>query len=113
MCIISSAFDTDFASDSNSNLLLDQGNNVKINTDESTPLPKPELTLTQMWSTLNCWLLFICGTYMIGAGIMLTTNLSQMVESLEYSNVLSASITIFSVSQACGRVCIGFVSEYT
>jgi len=68
--------------------------------------------LYQMLQTPEAWLMLWTTTILVGAGTVETNNLSQMVESLNYSpDVTSASLALFSVAQALGRVVTGSLSE--
>ncbi|KAL3929743.1 MAG: hypothetical protein SGBAC_012077 [Bacillariaceae sp.] len=68
--------------------------------------------LYQMLQTPEAWLMLWTTTILVGAGTVETNNLSQMVEALNYSpDVTSASLALFSVAQALGRVVTGAVSE--
>jgi predicted MFS family arabinose efflux permease len=49
--------------------------------------------------------------WLIGAGIMISNNLTQMCESLGFKPFHSAAITLFSLSQAASRVLMGALSE--
>ena len=51
-------------------------------------------------------------TILVGAGTVETNNLGQMVESLNFPDVVTpSSLALFSVAQALGRVSTGSVSE--
>jgi MFS family permease len=68
--------------------------------------------LYQMLQTPEAWLMIWTTTILVGAGTVETNNLGQMVESLGFSPVVaSASLALFSVAQAAGRVATGALSE--
>jgi hypothetical protein len=68
--------------------------------------------LYQMLRTPEAWLMIWTTTILVGAGTVETNNLGQMVESLGFSPVVTtASLALFSVAQAAGRVATGALSE--
>jgi hypothetical protein len=68
--------------------------------------------LYQMLQTPSAWLMLWTATILVGGGTVETNNMGQMVESLQFPPVVtSASLALFSVAQAAGRVATGAVSE--
>ena len=68
--------------------------------------------LYQMLRTPEAWLMIWTTTILVGAGTVETNNLGQMVESLNFPDVVTpSSLALFSVAQALGRVSTGSVSE--
>lgn len=58
-----------------------------------------------MLQTPSAWLMVWTTTILAGGGTVETNNLGQMVESLHFSDVVTpASMALFSVAQAAGRV---------
>ena len=83
---------------------------------DTAPIQQPEqsqdLNLAQMLQTSSAWLMLWTTTILVGAGTVLTNNMGQMVESLGFPDtVTAASLALFSVAQAMGRVMTGSVSE--
>lgn len=68
--------------------------------------------LDQMLQTPTAWLMLWTTTILVGGGIVETNNIGQMVESLRFPPIVtSASLSLFSVAQAAGRVATGTISE--
>ena len=70
-----------------------------------------DLTLCSMLCTIECWLLFFSAGAIMGGGICITTNAAQMCEAKGFAGATPAVVTVFSVSQAAGRVLAGVLSE--
>eukprot|EP01065_Artemidia_motanka_P007331 TRINITY_DN1362_c4_g1_i1.p1 TRINITY_DN1362_c4_g1~~TRINITY_DN1362_c4_g1_i1.p1 ORF type:complete len:585 (+),score=192.53 TRINITY_DN1362_c4_g1_i1:67-1821(+) len=70
----------------------------------------PEMTITEMVKTPDCWILYLVCSVSIGGGTMLTTNLGQITESLALASSSSA-ISMFSVGQALSRMATGMLSD--
>jgi len=85
--------------------LLDNG------IDERTP----DLNLIQMLGTVTAPLMLWTTTILTGGGTVITNNMGQMVESLQFltpSQVITPiSLAVFSVAQAASRVVTGYVSD--
>lgn len=76
------------------------------------PPPEESRNLLQMLQTPEAWLMIWTTTILVGAGTVETNNLGQMVESLGFAPVVTpASLALFSVAQAAGRVSTGAISE--
>jgi hypothetical protein len=70
-------------------------------------------SLLEMLQTVPAWLLMWTLMTLAGAGLTITQNLGQMVQSLEMSaTVTSTALAIFSVSNAAARVASGALSEF-
>jgi hypothetical protein len=68
--------------------------------------------LYQMLKTPSAWLMIWTTTILVGGGTVETNNLGQMVEALHFPEVVTpASLALFSVAQAAGRVATGSLSE--
>jgi len=78
--------------------------------EEEEDLQK-DLTLCGMLRTLECWLLFFAAGAVMGGGICITTNAAQMCEAKGFARATPTLVTVFSVSQAAGRVLAGVISE--
>ena len=90
---------TDPRSSSNNN-----NNNMSSNVEDKN--------LYQMLKTPSAWLMIWTTTILVGGGTVETNNLGQMVEALHFSEVVTpASLALFSVAQAAGRVATGSLSE--
>lgn len=73
---------------------------------------RPDKNLYQMLRTPSAWMMLWTTTILVGAGTVETNNLGQMVESLGFSNVVTpATLALFSVAQAGGRIITGAASE--
>jgi len=71
-----------------------------------------DLTLTEMLKTVPSWLLLWTCTILAGGGTVITNNVGQMVEALRLDpSTSSASLALFSASQAASRVLTGSISE--
>jgi hypothetical protein len=87
--------------------LLQQNANLIAESDRDE-----NMNLLQLIRTPSAWLLLWTTTILVGAGTVETNNMDEMVESLGLpSKVTSASLALFSVAQAVGRVATGAVSE--
>mmetsp|Transcript_29099 Transcript_29099/g.70266 ORF Transcript_29099/g.70266 Transcript_29099/m.70266 type:complete len:611 (+) Transcript_29099:205-2037(+) len=85
---------------------------AETNSQTTVAYSNTNKNLYQMLQTPEAWLMVWTTTILVGAGTVETNNLSQMVESLHYSpDVTSASLALFSVAQALGRVMTGSMSE--
>jgi hypothetical protein len=83
----------------------DENNTPRSNNGENK-------NLYQMLQTPSAWLMLWTATILVGGGTVETNNMGQMVESLQFPPVVtSASLALFSVAQAAGRVATGAVSE--
>jgi len=70
------------------------------------------LNLFEMLQTKSAMFMLWTTTILVGAGTVMTNNAGQMVEALGFPPaVTSASLALFSVAQAVGRVLTGSVSE--
>lgn len=68
--------------------------------------------LYQMLRTPSAWIMLWTTTILVGGGTVETNNLGQMVESLGFSHVVTpATLALFSVAQAGGRIITGSASE--
>ncbi|KAK3243818.1 hypothetical protein CYMTET_46543 [Cymbomonas tetramitiformis] len=76
----------------------------------SSDLESSSLTLSEMVRTVDCWLLLFSSVVIVGAGVMVTTNLGQMCESRGAGSAATA-VSLFSASQALGRLFTGLISE--
>lgn len=84
------------------------------NDDEGPPPSAIEESknLYQMLQTPAAWIMLWTTTILVGGGTVETNNMGQMVESLGFAPVVtSASLALFSVAQAAGRVATGALSE--
>ena len=85
--------------------------------ERSEPSEQPveveaNLNLYEMLQTRSALLMLWTTTVLVGAGTVMTNNAGQMVESLGFpAAVTPASLALFSVAQAFGRVMTGSVSE--
>lgn len=74
--------------------------------------PNSNMNLFNMIQTPSALLMLWTTTILVGAGTVETNNMGQMVESLGFPKaVTSASLALFSVAQAGGRVFTGALSE--
>ena len=74
--------------------------------------PDNNMNLYQMLQTPSALLMLWTTTILVGAGTVETNNMGQMVEALGFPKaVTSASLALFSVAQAGGRVFTGALSE--
>ena len=68
--------------------------------------------LLQMLSTPTAWLMLWTTTILVGGGTVETNNLGQMVESLDFPDVVTpAALALFSVAQSLSRAVTGATSE--
>jgi len=76
------------------------------------PLVGQNFSLWQMLQTPSALLMLYTTVILVGAGTVETNNMGQMVESLGFpDSVTPASLALFSVAQAAGRVMTGALSE--
>lgn len=70
------------------------------------------LNLVQMLQTPSAMFLLWTTTILVGAGTVETNNMGEMVQSLGFADAVTpASLALFSVAQAAGRVATGAISE--
>ena len=75
--------------------------------ETSTPL-----NLVQMLMTPEAWLLWWCGVVLMGGGLLLVTNLAQIVESYGApDSLVPALVTLFSCGNFLGRLLAMRVSD--
>lgn len=87
---------------------LDTNDEQSTNDDEEIV----DKTLCQMLRTPSALLMLWTTTILVGAGIVETNNMGQMVEALHFPKVTTgASLAFFSVAQSGGRVFTGAISE--
>ena len=68
--------------------------------------------LLQMLSTPTAWLMLWTTTILVGGGTVETNNLGQMVESLNFPDMVTpAALALFSVAQSLSRAATGAMSE--
>lgn len=77
---------------------------------ESIGLVPEESTPCQALQTLDCWLLMWADSWAQASGMMISTNLGQLVESSGASGS-AFFVSIFSVGNCMGRVFIGLSSD--
>jgi len=89
-----------------------------LNSEEVVDHPEADeqeeenLNLVQMLQTPSALLMLWTTTILVGAGTVETNNMGQMVESLGFTDTVTpATLALFSVAQAAGRVMTGAVSE--
>jgi hypothetical protein len=69
-------------------------------------------TLPEMLGTVPAWLFLWTATILVGAGIVITNNMGQMVQALDFPDVVAPSaLAVFSVAQAFTRVATGTLSD--
>lgn len=64
--------------------------------------------------TLNCWLMLLPASVLIGGGAMFNTNLAQVVVAVRNgldSSLVTSSITLFSCFQSLARLSMGLLSD--
>jgi MFS family permease len=91
-----------------------EGSPLLIDKLRSFPFQRnTEYNLVQMLQTTTAGLMLWTSTILVGAGLVITNNMGQMAEALDFnSNVVTpASLALFSVAQAGARVATGSVSE--
>lgn len=81
-----------------------------------TPLPTLEtafpFSLPQMLRTIDAWLLWWCGAVLFGGGLLLATNLSQILQSFGASTrLLPTLVTLFSNGNFLGRLVAMLISD--
>merc|ERR1712113_640970 len=65
----------------------------------------PDISISVMLRRLECWMLLFSGAVLAGAGLMVSVNAGQIVESKGFDGrTTSIAVTIFSISQAISRV---------
>lgn len=86
-------------------------NNVDLQDEDKTTIRN--LNLFQMIQTPSAILMLFTSTILVGSGTVITNNVGQMVESLQFSTstVTPAATAIFSVAQSFGRIVTGIISE--
>ena len=76
------------------------------------PVVEENVTLFQMLQTPSALFLVWTFTILVGAGTVETNNMGEMVEALGFAETVApASLALFSVAQAIGRVATGAISE--
>ncbi|CAE8689158.1 unnamed protein product, partial [Polarella glacialis] len=73
-----------------------------------------DLGAVETIKTLNCWLLLLSSTAVIGGGAMLTTNLNQIVVAVQSGSdgaLVSSAVTLFSCSQSLSRLAVSTISD--
>ncbi|CAE8582413.1 unnamed protein product, partial [Polarella glacialis] len=73
-----------------------------------------DLDAVETIQTLNCWLLLLSSTAVIGGGAMLTTNLNQIVVAVQSGSdgaLVSSAVTLFSCSQSLSRLAVSTISD--
>lgn len=89
---------------------LDMNNEMEQSTSDDEEIV--DKTLCQMLRTPSALLMLWTTTILVGAGIVETNNMGQMVEALHFPKVTTgASLAFFSVAQSGGRVFTGAISE--
>ena len=72
----------------------------------------PDVGLGSVVRSMDCYLLLWAASVEVGAGYFLTTNTFQIIESIPFASASAATaVTIFSASQACGRLAGGLLPE--
>jgi hypothetical protein len=90
----------------NTTVPRNNNNNMASNNDVQ------DKNLYEMLKTPSAWLMIWTTTILVGGGTVETNNLGQMVEALHLPEVVTpASLALFSVAQAAGRVATGSLSE--
>jgi len=74
--------------------------------------PSPDLTVSEILHDTKAYLIMFVGIYLVGGGILVTTNLSQQLESIHQKHYLQTCISLFSVVQCLARICSGFICDY-
>lgn len=74
---------------------------------------RPNVPVREMLATLDFYFLFVTFIALLGAGMMFSNNLAQIVKAVKGDAAASAGfyVTIFSVFSTTGRVVMGFGSE--
>lgn len=89
----------------------DHDNDDDINSHDSVTHVAPvirDYTLRQMLATPSAWLMLWTCTILVGGGTVMTNNLGQMVQALQFGpKVVPAALSLFSVAQSLGRVVTG------
>lgn len=79
---------------------------------EEQDLETEEKTLPEMLATMSAWLFLWTATILVGCGIVITNNMGQMVQALDFPDVIAPSaLAVFSVAQALTRVATGTFSD--
>lgn len=90
--------------------LLDKQAPSRHSMAESIGLEPQESTPCQALKTLDCWLLMWADSWAQASGMMISTNLGQLVEA-SGSNSTAFFVSIFSVGNCMGRALIGLSSD--
>merc|ERR1711920_191904 len=67
-----------------------------------------------MGMSIDCWLLLVPATIIIGAGQLLTTNLNQIVYAVQFGSdgeLVTSNVTLFSCAQSLSRLGAGILSD--
>lgn len=72
----------------------------------------PSATVVEMACTAECWLLVYIVAVLFGGGMMVTTNLAQLLSARGQPALIGTCLSLFSIGSALGRALGGLLSDW-